>query len=103
MDDFEIGSRLGKGRFGKVFLARERKTDFLVALKVISKSEIIKTGMENQLKSEIENQSHLKHKNIIRLYGYFWDDKRIFLIVEYAQGGKIFNKNRRIVQVPPEE
>lgn len=34
IDDFDIGRPLGKGKFGNVYLAREKKTQFIVALKV---------------------------------------------------------------------
>ncbi|CAM9223526.1 unnamed protein product, partial [Sphacelaria rigidula] len=33
LDDFEIGRRLGQGKFGKVYLARERRSGFVVAIK----------------------------------------------------------------------
>jgi serine/threonine protein kinase len=46
--------------------------------------------MECQLRREIEIQSHLRHPNIIRLYGYFHDDTNIYLIMEYAPGGELF-------------
>ena len=32
--DFEIGKPLGRGKFGNVYLAREKETKFIVALKV---------------------------------------------------------------------
>ena len=34
LDDFEIGRPLGKGKFGNVYLAREKKTKYIIALKV---------------------------------------------------------------------
>ena len=34
LKDFEIGRRLGSGKFGDVYLARERKSSFIVAIKV---------------------------------------------------------------------
>jgi len=34
LDDFEIGRPLGKGKFGNVYLAREKNTKYIVALKV---------------------------------------------------------------------
>lgn len=59
-DDFELGSPLGKGKFGRVYVARERETKFMVAMKVLFKSEIIKGRVEKQLAHEIEIQSRLK-------------------------------------------
>jgi serine/threonine protein kinase len=37
IDDFEIGKPLGHGKFGHVYLAREKKSKFIVALKVLHK------------------------------------------------------------------
>jgi len=37
IDDFEIGNPLGRGKFGHVYLAREKKSKFIVALKVLYK------------------------------------------------------------------
>jgi hypothetical protein len=60
LDDFEIGKKLGEGRFGVVYLAREKKTKFVVALKVLYKVELQQHGVEQQLRREIEIQSHLR-------------------------------------------
>jgi serine/threonine protein kinase len=46
IDDFEIGKPLGKGKFGHVYLAREKKSKFLVALKVLYKRQLISNGVE---------------------------------------------------------
>jgi serine/threonine protein kinase len=61
LDNFEIGRPLGKGQFGKVFVAREIKSKFIVALKVMFKSKLQKTHMEHQLRREIEIQTRLKY------------------------------------------
>lgn len=61
IDDFEIGRPLGKGKFGNVYLAREKKSRFIVALKVLFKSQIEKEGVEHQLRREIEIQAHLQY------------------------------------------
>jgi serine/threonine protein kinase len=90
INDFEIGRRLGEGRFGRVYLAREKESKFIVGIKVLNKEELAKQSMECQLRREIEVQSHLRHPNIIRLYGYFYDQTRIYLIVEYAAGGELY-------------
>jgi len=88
--DFEIGRKLGKGRFAVVYLARERKSGLIVVLKVIYKNLLRQTGNEKSLRSEIEIHAHLRHPNIIRIYGYFSDEDRIYLVLEYAMNGDIF-------------
>jgi aurora kinase len=45
---FEIGRPLGKGKFGRVYLARERKSGLVCALKVLHKNEIMKGRVEKQ-------------------------------------------------------
>eukprot|EP01033_Poteriospumella_lacustris_P010921 gene10921-7768_t len=90
--DFEIGKPLGRGKFGDVYLARERKSKFIVAIKAIKKRQLLKAGVEHQLRREIEIQSHLRQKNILRMYGYFWDENRIYIILEFAPGGELYKQ-----------
>ena len=92
LKDFDIGKPLGNGKFGKVFLAREKKSHFIVALKVLYKEQLTKAGVEHQLRREIEIQAHLRHPNILRLYGYFYDDTRIYLILEFAAKGELYKE-----------
>lgn len=90
LDDFEIGRPLGTGKFGRVYLAREKRTHFIVALKVLYISQLHKAQVEHQLRREIEIQAHLRHPNILRLYGYFYDKTRVYIILEYAPKGELF-------------
>lgn len=90
LSDFDIGKPLGRGKFGSVYLAREQKSKFIVALKVLFKSQLCKSQVEHQLRREVEIQSHLRHPHILRLYGYFYDTKRVFLILEYAPQGELY-------------
>ena len=90
LSNFDIGRPLGRGKFGHVYLAREKDSHFIVALKILSKKQLMKSGVEHQLRREIEIQSHLRHPNILRMYGFFWDLKKIYLILEYAPGGELY-------------
>jgi serine/threonine protein kinase len=60
INDFEIGRPLGRGKFGRVYLAGLKENHFIVALKVLFKSEIDKEGLEHQLRREVEIQAHLQ-------------------------------------------
>lgn len=62
IQDFEIGKPLGQGKFGNVYLARERNSKFVVALKVLFKKQLLESRVEHQLRREIEIQSHLRHE-----------------------------------------
>lgn len=95
LDDFEIGAPLGRGKFGSVFMAREKKTKYVVALKVLHKRQITQTKVKHQLRREIEIQYGLRHENILRLFAYFFDKRRVYLVLEYAQGGELYKVLRK--------
>uniref|UniRef100_A0A8C2HG57 non-specific serine/threonine protein kinase n=1 Tax=Cyprinus carpio TaxID=7962 RepID=A0A8C2HG57_CYPCA len=95
LENFDIGRALGKGKFGSVYLARERQTKFILALKVLFKNQLEKAGVEHQLRREVEIQSHLRHPNILRLYGYFHDAARVYLILEFAPKGELYGELQR--------
>ncbi|KAJ3037932.1 spindle assembly checkpoint kinase [Rhizophlyctis rosea] len=95
LNDFDVGRALGKGKFGRVYLAREKRSGYIVALKILFKSELTEGRIEKQLRREIEIQSHLRHPNILRLYGYFYDAKRVYLILEYAAKGELYKQLKK--------
>ncbi|MFH4977275.1 hypothetical protein AB6A40_003984 [Gnathostoma spinigerum] len=101
LNDFDIGRPLGKGKFGNVYLARESSSKFVVAIKVLYKEQLKKYGVEQQLRREIEIQYHLRHPNILRLYGYFHDDSRVYLILEFAARGELYSELKKQVKFPP--
>ncbi|GAA5977270.1 hypothetical protein JCM10908_004916 [Rhodotorula pacifica] len=94
---FEIGRPLGKGKFGRVYMARTKsEPHYIVALKCLHKEELVKNKVEKQVRREIEIQSHLAHPNILRLHGYFHDEKRIFLIIEFAGRGELYKQLSKV-------
>ncbi|NXG77545.1 AURKA kinase, partial [Baryphthengus martii] len=98
LDDFEISRPLGKGKFGNVYLAREKQSKFILALKVLFKTQLEEAGVEHQLRREVEIQSHLRHPNILRLYGYFHDVTRVYLILEYAPRGEVYRELQKLTK-----
>ncbi|CAG9115020.1 hypothetical protein JYU34_007548 [Plutella xylostella] len=90
ISDFDLGRPLGKGKFGNVYLAREKESRYVVALKVLFKSQILDSEIEHQVRREVEIQCRLRHPNILRMYGYFHDERRIYLILEYAKNGALY-------------
>ena len=51
---------------------------------------MVKSNVQHQLRREIEIQSHLRHQNILKLFGFFDDEKQIYLILEYCPGGELY-------------
>ena len=94
VNDFQSLSRkaIGEGAFGQVFKVRHITTSSLYAIKVVSKAKIIERGMIEQLKREVRIMYSLNHPNIIKLYNHFEDEKNVYLILELAEEGNLFQR-----------
>lgn len=93
LHSFDIGRPLGKGKFGRVYMVRTKsEPKYILALKTLYKSEIVQSRVEKQIRREIEIQQNLRHPNVLRLYGYFHDEKRIFLMLEFAGKGELYKQ-----------
>ncbi|GAB6031798.1 hypothetical protein CHUAL_010200 [Chamberlinius hualienensis] len=89
---FDIGRPLGKGKFGNVYLAREKQSKVKVALKILFKSQLEKAALEHQFLREVEIHYNLNHPNILKMYGWFHDETRIYLILEYVYFGELYKE-----------
>ncbi|CAF0810429.1 unnamed protein product [Didymodactylos carnosus] len=99
IDDFNIGRLLGEGTFSKVILVEEKKTGYLCALKIIKKEFICQYNQEHQLIRELEIHMRLFHKHILRMYDFFYDSERIYIIIEYAPNDTLANYLKRHKQL----
>lgn len=88
--DFEFGKVLGKGKLGRVYCVKHRESGLVCAIKAMNKKELVNLKLERNLRREIEIQRDLVHPHVSRLYGYFHDDTNVYLIIEYALHGEIY-------------
>ena len=56
----------------------------------LEQAQLKQANVEHQLRREIEIQSHLRHPNILRFFGFFHDETRVYLILEYAAQGELY-------------
>lgn len=96
IEDFDLGKCLGKGKFGKVFIAREKKTRCLFAIKCILKKGLGGGNLE-QMVREIKIHSFLQHVNVVQFFGCFEDGVKVYLILELALQGNLFTELRKQV------
>lgn len=92
-NDFDMGRPLGKGKFGRVYMVRTTdgpNKGYIIALKCMYKNELVENKIEQQLRREIEIQMNLRHPHILRLHGYFHDEGRVFLMLEFAGRGELY-------------
>ena len=66
INKFKIGKPLGYGKFGNIYIATEKSSNYTVAIKSVSLFQIKKAHMETQLKREITIHKTLDHPNIIK-------------------------------------
>jgi len=90
LSDFDIGKPLGRGKYGRVYLAREKKSQYICALKMLSLKQLYHHEVYHQLRREIEIQSHLRHVNVLRLYQFFYTSAHVYLVLEYAPQGELY-------------
>ncbi|KAF9547430.1 hypothetical protein EC957_008440 [Mortierella hygrophila] len=94
-----LGKTLGKGSSGCVKLARHRKTNEKVAVKIISKASLAnKAAVHRGIEREIAIMKLINHPHVIRLYDVYETEKELFLVMEFVAGGELFeylvNKGR---------
>ncbi|KAK1382170.1 Non-specific serine/threonine protein kinase [Heracleum sosnowskyi] len=89
---YEIGKLLGHGSFAKVYHARNIKTNENVAIKVIDKEKILKSGLIAHIKREISILRRVRHPNIVQLFEVMATKTKIFFVMEYVRGGELFSK-----------
>lgn len=90
LSDFEIGKTLGKGKLGKVYCVKHKASGLICAIKVMAKRDLVDLKLEKNFRREIEIQSTLVHPHISRLYGFFFDETNVYLILEYAVYGELY-------------
>ncbi|XP_050219875.1 CBL-interacting serine/threonine-protein kinase 25 [Mercurialis annua] len=91
-EKYEMGRLLGKGTFAKVYYGRNIITGESVAIKVISKDQVKKEGMMEQIKREISVMKLVRHPNVVELKEVLATKTKIFFIMEYVRGGELFAK-----------
>jgi len=91
-DDFEPLLCLGKGSFGTVLLVRHVVTGKLYAQKQFRKASLtVHKKLVEQTKTErMVLESVNRHPFVVKLFYAFQDHEKLYLILEYAQGGELF-------------
>ncbi|SPN96841.1 probable protein kinase [Cephalotrichum gorgonifer] len=90
--DFEPLRCLGKGTFGTVILVKQRTTGRLYAQKQFKKASLVlHKKLVEQTKTERQVlESVNRHPFVVKLFYAFQDQEKLYLILEYGQGGELF-------------
>ncbi|KAM6298980.1 myosin light chain kinase family member 4 [Aegotheles albertisi] len=80
---------LGGGRFGQVHKCEEKATGLKLAAKIIKAQG---PKQKDEVKNEINVMNQLNHVNLIQLYDAFESRNNIVLVMEYVEGGELFER-----------
>ncbi|XP_038891475.1 CBL-interacting serine/threonine-protein kinase 1-like isoform X3 [Benincasa hispida] len=89
---YELGKTLGEGNFGKVKLAADIRTGRRYAVKILDKTKILHLNFSDQIKREISTLKLLRHPNVVRLYEVLASKTKIYMVLECASGGELFDR-----------
>ncbi|XP_014475934.1 PREDICTED: serine/threonine-protein kinase MARK2-like isoform X6 [Dinoponera quadriceps] len=87
---YKLLKTIGKGNFAKVKLAKHVPTGKEVAIKIIDKTQL-NPGSLQKLFREVRIMKMLDHPNIVKLFQVIETEKTLYLVMEYASGGEVFD------------
>ncbi|EQC33387.1 AGC protein kinase [Saprolegnia diclina VS20] len=101
--DFDLLSVVGKGAYGKVFLAKKkagRNAGRVYAMKVLRKDDVFKKQQVEHTKSEQRILKHVEHPFVVHLRYAFQSDYKLYLVMDYYHGGSLFVHLKKLKHFP---
>ena len=95
--DFDLRQTVGTGTFGRVRIVKLKgdATRTAFALKMLKKSEVIRLKQVEHVKSEKGILMAIEHPFIVTLVAAFQDERRLYMLMEYVNGGELFSYLRK--------
>ena len=92
IDDLTLLKYLNKGGFAEIFLSKKKGINEILATKRIDQRRINQTpALKKYLENEILILNLIKHPNIIRLFDVKRKPDYIYLVMEYCNGGSLYD------------
>ena len=96
---YQLIKMIGKGSYGKIYLAEDTKKNNLVALKIIDKTFLELLGKTEEAFIEQYMLINFKNKNIINLLSCFQTKQKLVFVIEYFQNGNFENYLKQIQSI----
>ena len=103
LSEYEMGETLGTGSFGRVKIAKKKKTGEYFAIKIMKKREILKSKQADHIANEIKILSMIDHPFVIKFGGFTQDDRYLYLSMELINGGEMFTYLRGVGRFPVDQ
>lgn len=101
--DFDIRRTLGTGSFGRVHLVQSKHNQRFYAVKVLKKAQVVRMKQVEHTNDERKMLNRVKHPFLITLWGTFQDSKNLYMVMDFIEGGELFNllrKSQVCVDIP---
>uniref|UniRef100_A0A7N0UPH7 non-specific serine/threonine protein kinase n=1 Tax=Kalanchoe fedtschenkoi TaxID=63787 RepID=A0A7N0UPH7_KALFE len=95
LEDFEVLKVVGQGAFGKVYQVRKRDNLKIYAMKVVRKDKVIEKDQTSYMQAERDVLSKIDHPFIVRLRYSFQTKYRLYLVMDFVNGGHLLFQLRR--------
>ena len=96
IDDFKIIKLISRGAFGRVYLARERTSGELCAIKVMRKADLVRKNMVQSARNERNILAIASNPFVIRFYYSFTSRDNLYIVMEYSPGGDLASLLRTV-------
>ena len=103
---YRVLRELGRGAFGQVYLAEQMTTHETRAIKALLQIDLMgleperKANAKRYLDTEIRAMREIKSEHIVRLYDVFSTKRRLYLVMEYCDGGSLKDRLQRPLPFP---
>lgn len=101
LEDFKLKVVLGRGTFGKVYLAELKQNKILYAIKSIRKDVLLEYDQVNNTKLEKDILFSCDHPFLVGMDYLFQSQLRLYFIMPFVKGGelyKVFQKQKRFTE-----
>lgn len=95
LTDFIIQRTLGTGSFGRVHLVQSRHNLRFYAIKVLKKGQVVKMKQVEHTNDERKMLQKVKHPFLITLWGTFQDNRNLYMVMDFIEGGELFSLLRK--------
>ncbi|XP_009461408.1 PREDICTED: serine/threonine-protein kinase Nek5 [Nipponia nippon] len=91
MDKYEIVKKIGEGSFGKIFLAKGKVDNEQCVIKEINFTKMPVKEKEASQK-EVILLAKMKHANIVTFYASLQEKNKLYIVMEYCDGGDLMKR-----------
>jgi len=88
--DFKLLQVIGKGSYAKVLLVRMKANNRIYAMKILQKQHLVTRNVADNAMIERKILADLNHPFIVKLHFAFQTHEKLYLLVDYFNGGELF-------------